>query len=71
LKILPPGIVSATMQAKPNDSPSKRQKLADKEKPPLTAAELLPLFRLLTREPPKGHDFKTCPLCKEYGIDRI
>jgi hypothetical protein len=23
---------------------------------------LLPLFRLLLREPPKGHDFKTCPI---------
>jgi hypothetical protein len=59
------------MQAKPNDSPSKRRNPASEEKTPLTAAELLPLFRLLTREPPKSHDFKTCPLCKEFGIDRI
>ena len=59
------------MHPKPSDSPAKPQNLAGEEKPPLTAAELLPLFRLLTREPPKGHDFKSCPLCKEFGIDRI
>ena len=32
---------------------------------------LLPLLRLLTREPPLGHDFKTCPVCKRYGIKQI
>jgi hypothetical protein len=32
---------------------------------------LLPLFRLLVREPPKDHDFKTCPICKRYGISEI
>jgi hypothetical protein len=36
-----------------------------------SSRDLLPLFRLLMREPPQGHDFKTCPLCKHYGIDRI
>jgi hypothetical protein len=34
-------------------------------------AEILALFRLLTREPPHGHDFKTCPICTEYGITEI
>jgi hypothetical protein len=29
---------------------------------------LLPLFRLLMREPPEGHDFATCPVCKRHGI---
>jgi hypothetical protein len=29
---------------------------------------LLPLFRLLVREPPEGHDFATCPVCKRHGI---
>ena len=32
---------------------------------------LLALLRLLTREPPAGHDFKTCPVCKRYGITEI
>jgi len=36
-----------------------------------SAPELLPLFRLLMKEPPQGHDFKTCAVCKQYGIDRI
>jgi hypothetical protein len=34
-------------------------------------AELLALFRLLVREPPKDHDFRACPICKRYGITRI
>jgi len=29
---------------------------------------LLPLFRLLVREPPEGHGFATCPVCKRHGI---
>jgi hypothetical protein len=32
---------------------------------------LIALLRLLTREPPPGHDFKTCPVCKKYGVTRI
>jgi hypothetical protein len=32
---------------------------------------LLALLRLLMREPPPGHDFKTCPICKRYGITEI
>jgi hypothetical protein len=34
-------------------------------------AELLALFRLLVREPPKDHDFRACPICKGYGITKI
>jgi hypothetical protein len=34
-------------------------------------AQLLALFRLLTKEPPPDHDFKTCPICKRYGITKI
>jgi hypothetical protein len=34
-------------------------------------AELLALFRLLVREPPKDHDFRVCPICRRYGITRI
>jgi len=33
--------------------------------------ELLPLLRLLLREPPEGHDFKTCPICRRWGITHI
>jgi hypothetical protein len=32
---------------------------------------LLALLRLLTREPSPGHDFKTCPVCKNFGIKKI
>jgi len=32
---------------------------------------LLPLFQLLVREPPKGHDFASCPICKTHGIDSL
>ena len=61
----------AAMKTTPGFPPKNRQPTASDEKPLLTAAELLPLFRLLTKEPPKGHDFKTCPLCRQFGIDRI
>jgi hypothetical protein len=30
------------------------------------APELIALFRILLKVPPKGHDAKTCPLCKGY-----
>jgi len=33
--------------------------------------QLLPLFRLLVREPPNGHDFDTCPVCKRHGITNL
>jgi hypothetical protein len=34
-------------------------------------ADVLALFRLLMREPPTDHDFKSCPICKRYGITAI
>jgi len=46
-------------------------------RPPQTTEErgdqgaLVALLRLLTREPPPGHDFKTCPICKRHGIKKI
>jgi hypothetical protein len=45
-------------------------------KPPANTApepspELLALLRLLVREPPAGHDFSTCAICKRYGITGI
>jgi hypothetical protein len=33
--------------------------------------QLLPLFRLLMREPPEGHDFATCPICKRHDITSL
>jgi hypothetical protein len=33
--------------------------------------DLIALFRLLLRNPPKDHDFRTCTICKQYGIDEI
>ena len=34
-------------------------------------AALLGLLGLLTREPPKDHDFKTCPICQYYEIEKL
>lgn len=34
-------------------------------------AALVALFRLLMREPDHGHDFATCPVCKQYGTSSI
>ena len=34
-------------------------------------AALVALLRLLTREPPSDHDFTTCPLCTQHGIEKI
>jgi hypothetical protein len=34
-------------------------------------AEVILLFRLLMRQPPANHDFRTCPICKRYGITEI
>ena len=33
--------------------------------------DILPLIRLILREPPPGHDFKTCPTCKQHGIKEL
>lgn len=35
------------------------------------SADLIPLFRLLSRRPPMDHDFRNCPICKRYGITEI
>jgi hypothetical protein len=35
------------------------------------SAELIPLFRILISEPAKEHDFKTCPICEQYGLTEI
>jgi len=34
-------------------------------------ADIVALFRLLMREPPKDHDFRTCPVCERHGITSI
>jgi len=34
-------------------------------------ADLLALFRLLMKEPPRGHDFRTCLICQRHGITTI
>lgn len=59
-------------EKKPNNSSiaeavDKEQEGAQK----IRRAELLALFRILMKEPPPGHDFRTCPICKEFGITSI
>ncbi len=34
-------------------------------------ADLTPLFRLLARQPAPDHDYRTCPICQQYGIADI
>jgi hypothetical protein len=34
-------------------------------------ADLVPLFRLLMRQPPANHDCHSCAICKRYGITEI
>jgi hypothetical protein len=41
-----------------------------KTKEPI-ALELIALFRILVKAPPREHDTKTCPLCKDYGFHEI
>jgi hypothetical protein len=33
--------------------------------------DLVALFRLLLRNPPREHDFEECPICKRHGITGI
>lgn len=33
--------------------------------------DLLPLMRILLKNPPPDHDVKTCPICKEHGITEL
>jgi hypothetical protein len=47
------------------------QKATRKSEGEPVSRELVALLRLLTREPPPGHDFKTCPICKRFGITKI
>ena len=58
------------------DEATKRQEMdtsdsrqtTDEESP---GYDLTPLFTLLVRQPPKDHDFRTCPICQRYGITEI
>jgi hypothetical protein len=50
----------------PQDEGEKKSKEGDND-----LDSLLPLFRLLVRQPPKDHDFKACPICQRYGITKV
>jgi len=49
------------------NSPKPEDKLVKEPVPP----ELIPLFRILVKVPPKGHDPAMCPLCKKHDIRGI
>ena len=34
-------------------------------------SDLIVLLRLLTKQPPREHDFRTCAICKRYGLTKI
>lgn len=46
------------------------EEVRDSGRPPEDGA-LVVLFRLLMREPHANHDFRTCTICKEYGVIEI
>jgi hypothetical protein len=48
------------------DSEIEKEKKAERD-----SIDLLPLFRLLARQPPRDHDFRTCPICNRHGIKGI
>ena len=58
----------STNSVSENANKHDREPPAQKEPIP---AELISLFRILLKKPPQGHDFKTCPVCKKYGIAEI
>jgi len=35
------------------------------------ASDILPLFRILLKNPPPEHDCKACPICRKYGITEL
>ena len=53
----------------PAPEPDKDRTLIDRETN--DRGDLVALFRLLLKNPPPEHDFKTCPICKRYGITSI
>jgi hypothetical protein len=50
---------------------SKSEDLRPEAQKGAIAAGLIPLFRILIAEPAKEHNFKTCPICEEYGLTQI
>jgi hypothetical protein len=58
----------ASREIRREEKESEETKSSEREH---TSAEIVALLRLLTREPPPGHDFATCPICKRYGITKI
>ena len=48
------------------DAEIEEEKKAERD-----GVDLVPLFRLLARQPPKDHDFRMCPICKRHGIAEI
>lgn len=61
--------MSLKQTAEPNDIPQKQDGINSAEKE--DRMDLSLLLRLLLREPPPGHNFDSCPICKRYGIERI
>jgi len=46
--------------------PSEGRRIDEQKK-----ADVIPLFRLLMKQPPADHDIRTCPICTRYGITEI
>jgi hypothetical protein len=66
--------MSATSEPRKGRPGAKGRAGARRTAPPsprVERAELLALLRLLTRQPPPGHDFKTCAICRHHGITEI
>jgi len=69
-KILRPLYCDRMSTSSVSDNANKHEREPPAQKEPIPA-ELIPLFRVLLRKPPQGHDFKTCPVCKKYAITEI
>lgn len=58
----------------PESHNNQSERERDKEKEAarkIRRAELIALFRILTKEPAPDHDFNTCPICKRFGLTSI
>lgn len=58
------------------ERPKKQSSTSEPQEPNPEATsppdyDLAALFTLLVRQPPKDHDFRTCPICQEFGITEI
>jgi hypothetical protein len=60
--------IADTNKPQPTKKPTEDVATAEN---PTASTEIIALLRLLTKQPPREHDFRTCAICKRYGITEI